>query len=404
MGILFITDNFPPEMNAPATRTWEHCKEWVKNGEEVTVITCAPNFPKGKVFDGYKNKLVQTEIIDGIKVVRVWSYISANSGFFKRVIDYISFALMSFVFGLFYKTDIIIATSPQFFTAVSGYLLSVFKRKPWVFELRDLWPESIRAVGAMNESKVLSAFEKLELFLYKKADLIIPVTDSFKQNLISRGVLEHKIRVVKNGVDLSIYKPEEKDKDLLNKLDLNDKYIVGYIGTHGMAHGLSFILDSIKDLDGEIHFLFIGGGASKEKLLEQAKELELSNCTFLDFVPKSEITRYISIVDVALVNLKKSDTFKSVIPSKIFENAAMQKPILLGVQGESQYLVTDYMAGECFEPENKIDFLNKLNAIYLDKINASQKYVAGLEQLANDFNRTKLANDMLSYIKNRKVN
>ena len=197
MRILFLTDNFPPEMNAPATRTWEHCKEWVNLKADVTVITCTPNFPEGKVFKGYKNKFIQTELIDGIKVVRVWSYISANNGFLKRIIDYTSYAIMAFTVGLWYKCDLIIATSPQFFTAISGYALSVFKRKPWIFELRDLWPESIRAVGAMQNKKILYFFEKLELFLYKKANLVVPVTDSFKQNLIDRGISESKIKVIK---------------------------------------------------------------------------------------------------------------------------------------------------------------------------------------------------------------
>lgn len=399
MRILFLTDNFPPEMNAPATRTWEHCKEWVRLGVDVTVITCAPNFPEGKVFKGYKNKFIQTELIDGIKVVRVWSYICANNGFIKRIIDYISYAIMSFVVGLWYKCDVIIATSPQFFTAVSGYALSVFKRKPWIFELRDLWPESIRAVGAMENKKILDFFEKLELFLYKKANLIVPVTDSFKQNLIDRGISESKINVIKNGVDLSVYKPLTKDSHLLEKLQLKNKFIVSYIGTHGMAHGLSFILDAIKDLNEDIQFLFIGGGANKNKLLNQAKRLKLKNCTFLDFVPKSEISKYISITDVALVNLKKSKTFKSVIPSKIFENAAMRKPILLGVEGESALMVNSYKAGECFKPEDKNDFLTKLNKIFRKKDSFSNSYCEGLTRLANDFNRQVLAKHMLDLIK-----
>ena len=399
MRILFLTDNFPPEMNAPATRTWEHCKEWVNLGVDVTVITCAPNFPEGKIFKGYKNKFIQTELIDGFKVVRVWSYISANNGFLKRIIDYNSYAIMSFIVGLWYKCDVIIATSPQFFTTISGYALSVFKRKPWVFELRDLWPESIRAVGAMENKKILDFFEKFELFLYKKANLIVPVTDSFKQNLIDRGISESKINVIKNGVDLSVYKPLAKDSHLLEKLQLKDKFIVSYIGTHGMAHGLSFILDAIKDLNKDIQFLFIGGGANKSKLLNQAKSLKLKNCTFIDFVPKSEISKYISITDIALVNLKKSETFKSVIPSKIFENAAMRKPILLGVEGESALIINSYKAGECFKPDDKNDFLTKLNKIYRKKVSVSNSYCEGLTSLANDFNRKVLAKRMLDLIK-----
>ena len=138
MRILFLTDNFPPEVNAPATRTYEHCVKWIELGHKVTVITCFPNFPKGKVFEGYTNKLYQKENIDGITVIRVWSYIAENNGFVKRIIDYISFALTSFLFGLFVKTDLMIATSPQFFTAISGKMLSVFKQRPWVMEVRDL--------------------------------------------------------------------------------------------------------------------------------------------------------------------------------------------------------------------------------------------------------------------------
>ena len=399
MRILFLTDNFPPEMNAPATRTWEHCKEWINLGVSVTVITCTPNLPEGKVYNGYKNKFLQTEIIDGIKVVRVWSFISANNGFLKRIIDYTSDAMMSFIVGLWYKCDVIIATSPQFFTALSGFTLSIFKRKPWIFELRDLWPESIKAVGAMENNLALRFFEKIELFLYRKASLIIAVTDSFKQNLITRGVNELKIGVIKNGVDLSVYKPQAKDTSLLNELQLNDKFIVGYIGTHGMAHGLSFILDSIKNLDEKIHFLFVGGGAHKNLLLNQAISLKLKNCTFLDFVPKSEISRYISITDVALVNLKKSETFKSVSPSKIFENAAMKKPILLGVEGESSQIVNSYKAGECFIPEDKNDFLTKLDKIYRKIESGRNSYGDGLSRLANDFNRKDLARRMLALIK-----
>ena len=306
---------------------------------------------------------------------------------------------MSFIVGLWYKCDVIIATSPQFFTAISGYALSVFKRKPWVFELRDLWPESIQAVGAMENKKILAFFEKLELFLYKKANLIVPVTDSFKQNLIERGVSESKIKVIKNGVDLSVYRPLAKDSHLLEKLKLKDKFIVSYIGTHGMAHGLSFILDAIKDLNEEIQFIFIGGGAYKKELLNQARSLKLKNCTFIDFVPKSEISKYISITDVALVNLKKSETFKSVIPSKIFENAAMRKPILLGVEGESALIINSYEAGECFKPEDKNDFLTKLNKIYRKKVSVSNSYCEGLTELAHDFNRQVLAKRMLDLIK-----
>jgi len=397
LRILFLSDNFYPEMNAPANRTYEHCREWVKSGAEVTVITCVPNFPTGKVFGGYKNKLYQIENIDGIKVIRVWSYITANEGTLKRIIDYISFANMAFFASLFVKTDLIIATSPQFFTAIAGRMASLFKRKPWVMEVRDIWPESIVAVGAMKKNKIITILEKTEKYLYRSASKIIVVTESFKDNIVKKGIDSKKIHIVKNGVYLEKFKPAPKDVPVLRNLNIQGKFIVAYFGTHGMAHKLDFILRSAKKVtDHDIHFLFIGDGAERENLLRLKKELSLDNVTMLYSVPKDEIQNYISIIDVALVNLKKSDTFKSVIPSKIFENAAMQKPILLGVEGESKDLLESYRAGVCFEPENETDFINKLNIIRIKTMEGA--YIDGCNRMAKEFNRIHLANKMLEIL------
>lgn len=341
MKLLFLTDNFPPEVNAPATRTFEHCIEWVRSGADVKVITCAPNFPKGILYPGYKNNVYTRVTIEGIEVVRLWTYITKNEGFFRRTLDYMSFALSSFIYGLFAECDIVIATSPQFFTTFSAFGLSKIKRKPWVFELRDLWPESIKAVGAMNDGRIFKILEKTELFLYNKSALVIALTDAFKKNLICRGVLADKIKVVPNGSNSDNYFPRAKNTELLKKLNLVNKFVVSYVGTHGMAHSLDFIVKAIANLnDPEIHFLFIGDGAEKEKIMRIANENNINNnATFLDPVPKAEVGDYLSIIDAGLVPLKKSDTFKTVIPSKIFESAAMGKPILLGVEGQAKRLL-----------------------------------------------------------------
>ncbi len=398
MKILFLTDNFPPEGNAPANRTFEHCMEWKRKGATITVITCAPNFPKGKVFDGYKNKLYQTEMMEGIKVIRVWSYISANQGTFKRTLDYLSFCIMSFFASLFVKTDIIIATSPQFFTAISGYFAALFKRKPWIMEVRDLWPESIKAVNAISQSRVIDFLEKVEMFLYRKANKVIVVTDAFKRNISKRGIDPQKIEVVKNGVVLDKYKAQEKNLDILKTLKLDGKFILGYLGTHGMAHKLDFILNcAAKVEDPDIHFLFIGAGAMKEELVQLKESLNLKNVTMLPPIPKKEVVDYISIIDVALVPLKKSDTFKTVIPSKIFENAAMRKPIFLGVEGESKEIIEHYNAGLCFDPENQEDFLIQLTRLKNNQAEFAN-YIKGCSVLAKDFSRKKLAHNMFGII------
>lgn len=399
MKLLFITDNFPPEVNAPATRTYEHCKEWAEEGVEVTVITCFPNFPKGKVYEGYKNKLYKTEYIDGIKVIRVWSYITANEGFVKRILDFLSFAVMSFFVGLFKRTDIIIATSPQFFTTWSAVILSLLKRKPWVFELRDIWPESIRAVGAISgDSKVFKFLEKVELWLYKRSDLVITVTNSFRTNLIERGIEKSKIRVIRNGANLNRFKPMPKDQQMLGELGLKNKFVLGYVGTHGMAHKLDFIVESWKNVDSGAHLLFMGDGAEKVKLVALKEELGLQNVTFLESVNKDEVPKLLSIIDVALVPLKQSPLFETVIPSKIFENAAMQIPILLGVKGESAGIVNQFQAGLCFEPENENEFLEQFR-IMRSNADLYGELKKGCDKLAKEFDRKKLAKEMLSHLK-----
>ena len=399
MKILFITDNFPPEVNAPATRTYEHIKEWIKDESvEVTVLTCFPNFPHGKVYNGYKNKLYQREKFDGIDVIRVWSYMSKNEGFVKRVLDYISFAFMAFFVGLFQKFDVIVATSPQFFTTWAGCGLAKIKRRPWVFELRDLWPESIKTVGAMKQGKIIEILEKIELGLYKSSNLVIAVTEAFGRNLIARGIDGNKIKVITNGSNLDLFVPRGKDGELLNQLGLKDKFIVGYIGTHGMAHSLDFIITTISKIkDEKFHFLFVGDGAVKEKIVNLAADLGLKNVTFLGSVPKDEVPRFLSICDIMLAPLKKDDNFKTVIPSKIFEASAMQRPVLLGVKGQAKEILEAYGAGVCFEPENEKDFIEKLNN--LTNVNFYNECKVGCLRLANDYDRKKLAKTMLEILK-----
>ena len=399
MKILFITDNFPPEVNAPATRTFEHCKQWLKNEDvEIIVVTCAPNFPHGKVYKGYKNKLYQKENIEGVNVIRIWSYIASNSGFVKRILDYVSFAFSAFWVGLFQQYDIIIATSPQFFTTWTAWALSKVRRKPWIFELRDLWPESIKTVGAMEQGKTIDVLEKIELQLYKDANKVIPVTDAFKANLIKRGIDEDKIKVITNGSNMELFYPREKDKQLLKKIGLQDKFIVGYIGTHGMAHSLDFIVKSLAKIeDNQIHFLFIGDGAMKSNIVQISKELDLKNITFLNSISKDEVPHYLSCVNVSLAPLKKEDNFKTVIPSKIFEASAMKIPTLLGVEGQALEILEKYGAGICFDPENEEDFLAKLSYLKNNK-EYFQKCQIGCGQLSKEYDRKKLANKMLKIV------
>lgn len=396
MKILFLTDNFPPEVNAPATRTLEHCREWVKAGHEVTVITCHPNYPIGKVYDGYKNSWKTKEVVEGINVIRVWTYITSNKGFFKRILDYISFSFTSFFAGLFLKCDVIVATSPQFFTALSGRTLHFFKRKPWVMEVRDLWPDSIKSVGAMKDGLVLKYFSKEEKWCYKSADRIVVVTDTFKKIISEKGIPAEKISVVKNGANLDLFRPREKSPELVKKYGLEGKVVLGYVGTIGMAHKLDFLIDCVKGLP-DCKLMILGAGAEKDALVEKVANENIDNVFFVDPVSKDKVADYVGLQDLALVNLRRDPLFTTVIPSKIFETAAMRVPIMLGVDGEARSLVEHYGAGLFYEPENKDDFLSKLNRMLIDRV----LYAAcqqGCDSLARDFDRKRLAQDMLEVV------
>jgi glycosyltransferase involved in cell wall biosynthesis len=400
MHILFLTDNFPPEVNAPASRTFEHCREWVAAGARVTVITCAPNFPAGKLLAGYRNRLWQRETLEGIEVVRVWTYIAANEGFARRILDYLSFMAAGTMAALFVRrVDVIVGTSPQFFTACAAWFTGFFKRRPYVFELRDLWPESIRAVGAMRSGPVLRWLERLELRLYRDAARVVAVTHAFRDNLASRGIAPAHVEVITNGVDLSRFAPQPKDPALSEALGLHGRFVCGYVGTHGMAHGLEVLLDAAARMAGEpVTLILLGDGARKAALVRDARERGLDNVLFLDSVPKHEVARYWSLLDAAIIHLRPDPTFESVIPSKLFECMGMGLPVLHGVAGESARIVEEEGVGLCFPPGDAqalADGVRRLSADGGLRERCARNAVAA----ARRYDRRALAERMLSVLR-----
>jgi len=402
--ILFLSDNFPPEVNAPASRTHEHCRAWVAAGNSVTVITCAPNFPRGEVFSGYRNRLWSREELDGIRVVRVWSYITANEGQLRRTLDYVSFMVSATIAALFLpRPDVIVATSPQFFTACAGFLTSRLKRAPYVFELRDLWPESIKAVGAIRGTRLLRALERLELFLYRRAARVVAVTHSFRNNLVRRGIDPGRIDVVTNGVDLSRFSPRPRDAALVAQLQLQGKFVAGYVGTLDMAHGLETILEAAARVrqwpDGERYrFVLLGEGARKQELVRRAADSRLDNVLFLDSVPKSEVARYWSLLDVSIIHLRRDPLFETVIPSKLFECMAMGIPILHGVAGESADIVNRHGVGLVFEPGNADQLAVGLRRLATDAALLVSMRAACVRS-APEYDRRHLADRMLESLR-----
>jgi glycosyltransferase involved in cell wall biosynthesis len=302
--------------------------------------------------------------------------------------------MMSFLSGMFSSFDIIIATSPQFFTAVSAGMISLLRNKKFVFEVRDLWPESIVGVEVMKENFLIKILSRVEKLLYRRAWKIVVVSEGFIPTIVNMGIDPSKIYCISNGISKNNFYPRDKNKALLSKLHLEEKFVVGYVGTHGMAHKLDFIIDCIGKLENDrIHFLFIGEGAKKEELIKQAAQLGLKNITFINNIARDQVSAYLSLLDVGLIHLRVSDAFEKVIPSKLFELAAMGIPVLMGVKGEASRLVLKYTAGVCFEPENENDFISKFTELKNNQA-LRDKVKTGGALLAKDFNREALAQKM----------
>ncbi len=358
LRILFLSENFPPETNAAATRVHERAVHWVRAGHDVTIVTQAPNFPYGRVFDGYRNRWRQEQTIDGIRVVRVKTYIAPNEGVFRRSLDFTSFMATAVLAGLREpRPDIVVATSPQFFAALAGWTIGALRRVPFVFELGDLWPASIAAVGAMRSGLALRLLEKLELFLYRRSAAVIALTGAFKRNLVSRGIPPEKIAVVINGVDMQRYGPRERDTALARQWGLTGRFTIGYVGTHGMAHGLENAIEAAALLDDGTPdcpvFVFAGPGAARDGLMADAAERGLKNVVFIPPQTKEHMPAIWSLCDVALVHLKDSPVFAEVIPSKIFEAMSMGLPILIvAPAGEATQIIECENAGIVVPPED----------------------------------------------------
>jgi len=395
MRILFLSHYFPPEVNAPASRTYEHCKQWVQDGHEVTVVTCAPNHPRGIVYEGYRNKLFQREEMDGIQVVRVWTYVTANEGFLKRTLNYLSYMVAVVVVApLLPKCDVVLSTSPQFFNGLAGYLVSRLKHIPWILEIRDLWPDSIVAVGAITNRPVIRLLEDLELFAYRKADHLVVLTDAFKAHTLKRGISSNKVTVIKNGADFSLYKkPAHGHTNLLRELGLEGKFVASYFGTHGMAHHLETVLEAAHELREwkDIVFLLVGDGAERSRLVTMRDEKKLSNVVMLGQQPKEKMPELWSLSSVSLILLKKSALFKTVLPSKIFESMAMVRPVILGVEGESAELVMSAGGGICIEPESSKDLAIQVLRLYRDPTLRQELGSSGRRYVMEHFDRQVLA-------------
>jgi hypothetical protein len=353
--VLFLTDNFPPEVNAPASRTFEHAREWVRLGHRVTVVTCAPNFPFGTAYPGYRNLPMQREQMAGIEVVRVWSFMSKNEGFWLRSLDFASFMASSFVGSLpLERPDVVVATSPQFFTGLAGWAVARQKRAPFVLEIRDLWPDQIVANGMMGENGAIRFFKRIAQFLYDEAAAVVTVGDGYAERIRGSYRVERPIDVVPNGIIAADFKRHGVRDARRKALKWEGKFVSLYLGTHGASQKLETIVDAAAALksDRRFHFAFVGDGAARAGAQAYARSLALENVEFLGQCTKDDVPGFYEAADACLVPLRDSELYRGNFPSKMFEAMALECPIVLSVGGVAEELLLRAGAGLSVPPED----------------------------------------------------
>jgi colanic acid biosynthesis glycosyl transferase WcaI len=341
----------------------------------VTVLTGFPNHPTGVIPPAYaaaRRKLLMRENVDGIRVVRTWLLARPNRRASERILSYLSFCISAAITGTFLsRPDVVIATSPQPLTGISGWWTSVVKRTKFVFEVRDLWPESLEATGTTStKSSMYRWTSRLVRFLYRRSDHIVAVSPAIRDAIVSDwGIADDRVSTVTNGVDVELFFPIDQE-EAKRTLSLSGKFVVLYSGTHGSAHGLQTVLDAAAKLEAElpdVQFLFVGEGSEKEVLVRSADEMGLKNVTFLPEQPRDTIPTFLGASDIGLVVLKKAKAFETVIPTKMLEIMACGRPVLLAVDGQAREIVDQAEAGIFAEPEDAEALADRISRLYHDR-------------------------------------
>jgi glycosyltransferase involved in cell wall biosynthesis len=399
-------------MGAPAARAAELSRHWARMGHEVTVLTGFPNHPTGVVPEEWRSRfqrLRYTETVDGVRIVRTWLWPLPNRKAHERIRNYASFCVSAAVSGLaLHKPDVIIATSPQLLCALSGWWLAFWKRVPFVFEVRDLWPESLAAVGAGSEGSLLHrTLGAIAGFLYRRADCIVVVSPAFKDHLIRYwNVPPAKISIVENGVETDLFRLDPAAMEVRKQLKLEDRFLICYIGTMGNAHGLETLIAAAEDLQTALPnttFLLIGEGAEKERIVKLAAVRGLTNIRFLGQQPRERIPAYISAADLCLVMLKKTELFKTVIPTKLLEYMACERPVIVAVDGQARQIVEEAGAGVFVEPENSKALVKTILDLAEDPERSRRMGSRGRQYIVNKSSREKTARDYITVLETLNV-
>jgi glycosyltransferase involved in cell wall biosynthesis len=409
LKLLIVTQYFPPEVGAPQNRLYELSLRLIKEGIEVHVLTAMPNYPVGEIFDAYKNKKYMFENMNGLHVHRSSIYATNSKSISKRLRNYFSFVRSSYFVGKKHfhgDFDFVLCESPPLFLGISAYKLAKRLNAKFIFNVSDLWPESAEKLGLVTNKVFLNMAYRLEKSLYRKAALVTGQTQGIVQSINERYP-EVQTYWLPNGVDLDYFDPDRIQPGSL-RADLGfskEDILILYAGILGHAQGLEIILKAAEALKNQknVKFLIVGSGPLKNELITMKNTLALDNVFFIDIVPKSEMPSLIQAVDVALVPLKKLDLFKGAIPSKIFENCAMKKMLLLGVEGEAKELFIDQgKAGLFFKPEDVASLVQAIDRI-VDSPQMIEAFGESGRAFVNQFfNRNEIAAKFLVELKKLK--
>ncbi len=391
--------------NDPGGSRWNEFTSFFskKAGFKTEVIAGNIHYATGKKI--LPNTWSNTEKVDeDITLYRTWTYSGYNSNFVGRVIGYLSYTFSSLVKALFLKKpDVYIVTSPSIFVGISAIIVSKLKRVPFIFEVRDLWPESAVATGVLNNKFLLNILYWLEYRLYKYSEKIVVLTPAFKENIEKRfPEFIGKIEIITNGADFSIMGKEHQGEQLREKLGWSDKKVFTYLGAHGVANDLMQVVEAAKAFKDEkkVHFVLIGDGMQKKFLKEKAKEYELTNIDFIDSVPKYEVVDYVNASDVCMAILKKTDTFKTVYPNKVFDYMSCKKPVFVTIDGITRDLIETSNCGLYAEPENLDEFKNIVDKFLSMSYDELQTFGEnGYKYVKDKFDREKLAERYIELVK-----
>lgn len=402
MRILYVSQYFPPEMGAPSARVHELAREWVRLGHEVTVLTGFAHHPTGVKAPEDRGRLFRRERVDGIDVIRTYVYAAPNKGTVKRMASYASFMASAVVLGgpRIRRPDVVIGTSPQLLCAVAARAIARAWAAPFVFEVRDLWPESILAVEAMRENVVVRGLKAVARSLYESCDRIVTVGEGYRQGIHERyGIALSKMDVVPNGIDASLFAPGPRDNEIRRERGWGGRFVALYLGTLGMAHGLDTLLEAAKLLsdDPRFHLVFVGEGAEKDGLKRRAAGLR--NVEFVDQQPKARVPLWYAACDLGIVSLRNTPLFQEVLPSKIFEYLGMERPLALAVGGEARRLVEAAGAGEYVPPGDAAALASTVRRLASDPARLAEMGRRGRAHVLAHYDRRALASRYLEILR-----